>query len=208
MPPSHLLIASSTFHDTAEALHNKFLVAISDPACVECTTARFSGAIFTAWLQEKWSSFLRNLIIASALGTRRRTGTSVRAIRGVRNWHNAERIVKDAAICVANKRGLRQPVWHSPEFVIAVGNYVRLANLHTIVITLSPTQVPQQLTVFRNYLVHPTDTNRIKYHKLQAEYGLIDVEPQDFVYRYRTRGVPVFTSWVRELQRIANASTR
>ena len=208
MPPSRLDIASRTFHANAEALHNKFLVAISDSACVGCTTARFSGAIFTAWLQEEWSSFLRNLIIASALGTRRKTGASVRAIRGVRNWLNAEKIVKGAAICVAKDRGLQQPVWHAPEFVIGVGNSVRLSNLPTIEATLSPTLVPQQLTVFRNYLVHPTNKNRVKYQNLQAEFGLLDVEPQDFVYRYRSRGVPIFTFWVRELQRIANASTR
>ena len=208
MPPSHLDIASQTFHATAEALHNKFLVAISEPSCVECTTARFSGAIFTAWLQEEWSSFLRNLVIASALGTRRKAGASVRAIRGVRNWPNAENIVKRAAIWVANKRGLDHPVWHAPQFVIEVGNYVRLSNLPTIEATLSPTRVPRQLTVFRNYLVHHDDKNLVKYQRLQAEFGLIDVEPQDFVYRHRSRGVPVFTSWVRELQRIANASTR
>ena len=208
MPPSRLDIASRTFHATADALHNKFLVAISDPACVECTAAGFSGAVFTAWLQEEWSKFTRNLVIASALGTRRKTGASVRAIRGVRTRPNAEKTVNSAAKCVAKNGGLQQAVWHSPEFVIRVSSHVRLANLATIEATLSPTRVPQQLTVFRNYLVHPSDSNRIKYRKLQAEFGLVDVEPQDFVYRYRSRGVPVFTSWVRELQSIAHASTR
>ena len=208
MPPSRLDIASRTFQATAEALHDKFLVAISDPACVECPAAGFSGAVFTAWLQEEWSNFLRNLIIASALGTRRKSGASVRAIRGVSNRPNAEKIVNGAAKSVAKHRGLQQPVWHAPEFVIEVSNYVRLANFATIEATLSPTRVPQQLTVFRNYLVHPSDRNRIKYQKLQAEFGLLDIEPQDFVYRHRSRGVPVFTSWVRELQSIAHASTR
>ena len=208
MPFSPLDIASRTFHATAEALHTKFLVAISDPACVKCTTAGFSGAIFTAWLQEEWSTFLRSLVIASALGTRRKTGAPVRAIRGVRSLPSAEKIVNGAAIRVAKNRGLQQPVWHAPEFVIGVGDYVRLANLPTIAATLSPTRVPQQLTVFRNYLVHPSDKNRVRYQKLQAEFGLVDVEPQDFVYRYRSRGIPVFTSWVRELQSIAHASTR
>ena len=208
MQRSRLDIASRTFQTTAEALHDKFLVATSDPACVACSAAGFSGAVFTAWLQEDWSGFLRNLVIASALGTRRKTGASVRAVPGVTNLPNAEQIINAAAKCVAKHSGLQQPVWHAPKFVIAVSNYVKLANSATITATLSPTLVPQQLTVFRNYLVHPNDKNRIRYQKLQAEFGLLDVEPQDFVYRYRSRGVPVFTSWVRELQSIAHAATR
>lgn len=208
MPSSRLDITSRTFYDTAEALHDKFLVAASDPSCVECTTARFSGALFTAWLQTRWSEFSRRLLVISALGTRRRTAASISAVPGVRTECDAEKLVKDAGAREVETRGVFQPIWHDPLFVIAVAGRVGLANLATIEATLGPTRAPKQLTTFRNYLVHPTDKTRTQYQRLQEEFGLLDVEPQDFVYRYRYLRVPVFTSWTRELQRVAYASTR
>lgn len=208
MPYSRLDVASRTFHDTAEALHDKFLVAVSDPSCVECTTAGFSGALFTAWLQTRWGEFSRRLLVVSALGTRRKTAASVKAVPGVRTELDAEKLVKDAGACEVKTRGVLQPIWHDPLFVVAVACRVGLANHATIEATLSPTRAPKELTAFRNYLVHPTEKTRSRYQRLQEEFGLLNVEPQDFVYRPRLRGVPVFTFWLRELQGVAYASTR
>ena len=208
MPSSRLDIASRTFTATAEALHEKFLAATLEPACVECTVAGFSGALYTAWLQTEWGDFSRSLVVASALGTRRKTGASIKAAAGVKTQLDAEKLVKAASACAVKMRGLQQPVWHDPLFVVAVANGVGLANLSTIETALGPTRAPQQITAFRNYLVHPTERNGAKYKKLQAEFGLLNVKPQDFVYQYRARGLPIFTSWIRELQNVAYASTR
>ena len=208
MPSSRLDIASLTFQDTAEALHDKFLVATSDPSCVNCTPAGFSGALFTAWLQTRWSDFSRRLLVVSALGTRRKTAASVKPAPGVRTESDAEKLVKDAGALEVKSRGVLQPIWHDPLFVVAVAWRVGLANLTTIESTFVATRAPKQLAVFRNYLVHPTKKTRSKYRRLQEEFGLLEVEPQDFVYRYRYRRVRVFTSWTRELQDVAYASTR
>jgi hypothetical protein len=147
-------------------------------------------------------------LVVSALGTRRKTAASVKAVPGVRTETDAEKLVKDAGALEVKTRGVLQPIWHDPLFVVAVADRVGLANLTTIEATLVATRAPKQLTVFRNYLVHPTDKTRSKYQRLQEEFGLLDVEPQDFVYRNRRRGVRVFTSWTRELQDVAYASTR
>ena len=208
MAPGRLDVVASTFQLASETLHEKFLAMTSDAACTGCEHAGFGEAILTAWLQTKWIEFTRDLVVASALGTRRTRGNSVQPVAGVRSLADAKRIVKAATTCAVKKRGVGSPVWHAPWFVVEVGTLMGLRNLPKLEATLGPTLIPKQMTDFRNYLVHPGTSTRYKYEALQAKLGMLRVEPQDLLHQQQSPGLPVFTSWVRELQRVAYDSTR
>ena len=208
MPPSRLDVVASTFLSASETLHDNFLAMTSDTACTGCQHAGFGEAILTAWLQTRWSEFSRNLVIASALGTRRTRGNRVQPVAGVRSRADAERVVKAATACAVKRRGVRSPVWHAPWFVVEVGTLMGLRNLRKLEATLGPTLIPKQITDFRNYLVHPDAGTRYKYEALQAKFGMLRVEPQDLLHQRQSPGLSVFTSWVRELQRVAYDSTQ
>ena len=208
MARSWLDVSASTFKLDSEALHEQFLAISADSACTGCQSAGFGEAILAAWLQTAWSNFTQDLIIASALGTRRRRGTPVRAIAGVRSRAQAKSMVKSTAACTAMKRGTPYAVWHSPSFAIDVGTHLGLSNLSSLEDALGATAVPGQIADFRNYLVHPGDKTRQKYENLQAKLGMHRMEPQHLLHQFQRPGLTVFTSWVRELQRIADDSTR
>ena len=197
-----------SFQTEAEILHNKFLSIRSDANCSGCRSAGFGEAILATELQTRWTEFMRSLVIASALGTRRTRGTSVRAIAGIRSEADAERIVKKATSCALKKRRINSPVWHAPWFVIEIGALVGVRNLPKLTAVLGPTLTPEQITDFRNYLVHPGYRTRYKYDALQAKLGMNNIEPQDLLHQQQKPGLPVFTSWVRELQSIAYDSTQ
>ena len=207
MALNRLDAAASTFNSEAEELHEKFLEISGDSACVGCRSAGFGEAILAAWLQTVWANFTRDLIVASALGTRRRRGTSVKPIAGVRSRADAERTVRAAAACTAGKRGTTYPVWHDPSFAIDVGTLLGLRNLPRIEVAMGGTLVPGQITAFRNYLVHPGDRTRQKYGDLQAKLGKYRIGPEDLLHQLQRPGLTIFTSWVRELQRVADEST-
>ena len=208
MASSRLDVVASTFQSESEALHQKFIAITSDAACTGCQSAGYGEAILTAHLQTKWIEFTRSLVIASALGTRRTGGNSVRAIAGVKSLSDAERIVKDATILAARNAGFTSAVWHAPRFVIEVGALIKLKKLTTLTAAMGPTLTPEQITDFRNYLVHPGEKTRRKYEVLQAKLGMHYMEPEDLPHQHQRPGLPVFTWWVRELQRIAYDSTR
>ena len=208
MAPSRLDVVASTFQTASEGLHDKFLAMTSDAACTGCQHAGFGEAILTAWLQTKWSDFTRELVVASALGTRRTRGNSVQAVAGVKSRADANRIVKAATTCAVKNGGLSSPIWHAPRFVVEVGTLVRLRNLWTLRAALGPTVIPAQITAFRNYFVHPGTKTRYRYEALQAKLGMLHIEPERLLHQQQRPGLPVFTSWVRELQRIAYDSTR
>ena len=208
MAPGRLDVVASTFQLASETLHEKFLAMTSDAACTGCEHAGFGEAILTAWLQTKWIEFTRDLVVASALGTRRTRGNSVQPVAGVRSRADAKRIVKGATTCAVQRYGARSPIWHAPWFVVEVGTLLGLRNLTKLEATLGSTLIPEQITVFRNYLVHPGTGTRSKYEALQAKLGMLSVEPQNLLHQQQSPGLPVFTSWVRELQRVAHDSTR
>ena len=208
MVRSRLDVTASDFKSGAESLHDRFLAISADVGCAGCQSAGFGEAILVPWLQTKWSEFTRDLIVASALGTRRTRRTSVKPVSGVRSRYDAERIVKAAATRTAQKRGTPYPVWHSPSFAVEVGSLIGLNNLPRIEVTLGSTIVPRQITDFRNYLVHPSNRTRQRYEELQAKLGMLRAEPEDLLHQLQSPNLTVFTSWVRELQRIADAATR
>ncbi len=208
MARSRLDVVASTFKSGAEDLHDRFLAIAADSACTGCQSAGFGEAILVPWLQTKWSEFTRGLITASAVGTRRTTGTPVRAAAGVRSLSDAERIVRAAAASTAQKRGNPYPVWHSSSFAVEVGALIGLGNLRQLEVTLGSAIVPRQITDFRNYLVHPSNGTRQKYEELQAKLGMLRMEPEDLLHQLQAPSLTVFTWWVRELQRVADAATR
>ena len=208
MTRGRLEAVASTFESDSETLHKKFLAMLSDVACAECSTARFGEAILPAWLQTKWSDFTRELVIASAQGTRRTKAKPVQPVAGVKSRTDAEKIVKAASTCVFKNRGLGSPVWHAPWFVIDVGTRIGLKNLPTLQVVLGSSVVPEQIADFRNYLFHPGERTRSRYEELQEKLGMLHVEPEDLPRQQLRTDRTVFTSWVRELQRVASASTQ
>ena len=208
MALSRLDVVASTFQSASEALHDRFLAMTSNAACTGCQHAGFGEAILAAWLQTKWIEFTRKLVIASALGTRRTGGNAVRPVAGVKSEADAETVVKAATFRAVKKHGGSSPVWHAPWFVIEVSNFIGLGNLPKLEVALGPTVAPEQITDFRNYLVHPGDRTRFRYAALQAKLGMLRMEPEHLLHQQQKPGLPVFTSWVRELQRVAYDSTR
>ena len=208
MTLSGLDLVASTFDSGAEALHNKFLTILADSACTGCRSAGFGEAILVARLQDEWSSFTRALVVASALGAQRKNGTPVGAIAGITSPPDAENFVRVASACAAKKQGSQYPIWHATTFVIEVGTLLKLNNLPQLEIALGPSPVPRQVTDFRNYFVHPGTGTRQRYEGLQAKLGLLHLEPEDLLHQFQAPGLRIFTSWVRELQQIADASTQ
>ena len=204
---SRLDLVASTFESVAEVLHNKFLTILADSACTGCRSAGFGEAILVARLQDEWSSFTRALVVASSLGARRKNGTPVGAIAGVNSPPDAEKSVRAASKTVAETRGPGYPTWHAPSFVIEVGTLLKINNLSQIELALGPSPVPRQITDFRNYFVHPGTGTRQKYEGLQAKLGMLSIEPEDLLHQFQSPGLRIFTSWVRELQQIADASS-
>lgn len=208
MALSRLDAVAHKFKSDAETLHERFLDISNDAACAGCRSAGFAEAILAAWLQTTWIEFARELIVVSAVGTRRLRGTRVKPVRGVRSRRDADKMVKAVATKTAQQRGDPYPVWHSPSFAIEVGTRLGLGNLAQIELSLGSAIAPRQITDFRNYLVHPNRRTRQKYEDLLAKLGLLRREPEELLHQSQSRNVPVFTSWVRELQRIADDATR
>ena len=207
MARSWLDAAGSNFKSGAEALHRKFLGILADSTCTNCQSAGFGEAILAAWLQTAWGDFTKNLIVASAIGTRRTRGTPVKGVAGVKSRSQAEQMVRAAAAYAAKKHGTNRPFWHYPAFAIEVGDCLELKNLWRLELALGSTVVPGQITSFRNYLIHPDENTRHKYEKLQATLGMHSIGPEHLLHQFLQPGLIVFTSWVRELQRIADDST-
>ena len=208
MPRSRLDTVASNFTACSEAIHDKFLTIRADSACTGCESAGLGEAILTAWLQTSWGEFNRALLIASALGTRRTSGTPIKPAPRVRSENDAEKLVNEGVTQAVKTRGLSWPVWHAPWFVIEVGSIIHLDNRANLQSVLGPTLVPQQITWFRNYLVHPGKSTRPKYEELQAKLGMLRREPEELLHQSVKPGLTVFTSWVRDLQQLAHDSTR
>ena len=201
-------MVAAAFQTDSEALRKRFMSMISDVACTECSSARLGEAVLPAWLQTKWSDFTRELVIASAQGTRRTQCNSVLPAPRVKSRSDAEKVVKAASTCTFKSRGLGSPIWHAPWFAIDVGTRIGLRNLETLKLTLGSSAVPGQITDFRNYLFHPGEHTRSRYEEMREKLGLVRVEPEDLLHQQLQPNEMVFTFWVNELQRVANASTQ
>lgn len=209
MAPSSLVEVASEFRSASEDLHDKFLEMRSDEACADCDGAAYGEAILTAWIQSAWGDFTRHLVLASASGAQRQDGTSVQPVAGVTTPADAERRLRDAAKSVASQRGLPAPVWHASWFVVEVGSTLGLGNLGELEAALVPTLVPKQITTVRNALVHPGQRRAFQeYEELQATLGMLNIAPQYLPRQPKSPGVALFTSWVRELQNVADDSTQ
>ena len=191
------------FYNETEAIHAKFLAIVQDTACAGCQSAGFGEAILTAWLQTKWGEFSRELLIESLLCMY----TANISVTATKTLGDAERTVTKTAREIAAKRGLPFPVWHSTGFVIEVAQEIALSNSTTIEHAIGPTTVPERITQFRNYLVHPTSRNRTKYEELLSKLGMLGKEPQELLHQSVRPGLVIFTSWIRELQFVSQAST-
>lgn len=208
MSLSRLDAVAVEFQTATETLHHKFLEIMPAAAGDQCPGAGLGEATLIAWLQTRWGNFTRNLILASVLGTRRKSASSIRPTKGVKSRTDAERLVRKATSCAVERRGLRSPAWHAPSFGIAVSSILGLSNHIHIELSLGSTTVPSMVSDFRNYLVHPGDSTRGKYERLQEKLGMHSAEPEDLLHQFWEPGLPVFTWWIRELQRIAYDATR
>ena len=207
MALNRLDVVASTFQSASEELHDRFLEMTSNAACTGCQHAGFGEAILAAWLQTKWSEFTHDLVVASAIATGPTEGNSVQPLAGVKSQADAKREVRRATTLVVKKHGFSSPVWHAPRFVIEISGLMGLKNQPKIEAALGPTAIPEQISRFRNYLVHPSHDTRSKYQVLQAKLGMLRMEPEQLLHQQQSPGLPVFTSWVRELQRVAHDAT-
>lgn len=207
MTSDSLAQTAVVFYSNAEHLHDQFLTIQSDSNCIGCKSSGFGKAILTAWLQARWIDFTHDLLVMSALGVTRNPNP-VQPLPRVHSEQDAKKTVRQACRQVASVRGLQLPILHAPWFVVEVGKFLGLHNLPSIQSALGPSLIPDQITDFRNYLVHPGSRTQQKYSNLQAKLGMVRVEPEDLLDQYQSPGVPLFTAWVRELQRIAYAATQ
>ena len=206
MAPDSLVDVASAFHSASEQLHDNFLEMRSDKACAECRSAAFGEAILTAWIQEAWGDFIRDFVLASALGARRRDGTRVQPLAGVATLADARRRVREATTSVLDERRLSSPVWHATWFAVQVSTTLGLDNLRALEAALGPTLVPSHINTVRNALVHRGQKAFKNYEALQAKLGLLNVAPEHLLRQQKSPGVPFFTLWVRELQNVADDS--
>ena len=207
MANGHLNIVYDKFNIAAEAIHEKFLAIAQDKACARCQSAGFGEAILTAWLQTNWAEFSRELMVASLLGMRSTNDSIITAEGDIKAQNEAKGTVTKAAKETFEKQGLQFPVWHSTGFVIEISQILKLPNYTKIESALGPTPVPERITQFRNYLVHPTPRNRSRYEELLAKLGMLGKEPEELLHQTVRPGLVIFTSWIRELQLVSHAST-
>ena len=206
MANSRLDLLADRFRIASESLLARFVSVQSDLDCSTCHSAGFEQALLAAWLQEQWSQFSRDFVIASTQGTRRKSNP-VKSLPGVRTLIDAEKTIKPAASDVATRHGLSIPIWHAPWFVIEVSMLVGLRNVSRIEATFGPTNIPAEVSDFRNYLVHPNTKTKVRYDALQAKYGLFDVEPAQFTSQEQSAGLSLFHGWIQGLQRVAHDVT-
>lgn len=206
MTSASLVAVASEFKSASEKLHERFLKIRSDESCADCPSAAFGEAILTAWTQSAWGEFAHNLLVSSASGAQRADGTYVAALVEVATAREAEVVTKQAARAVAEEHGLGSPVWHAPWFVVKVGARLQLSNLGPLDAALGTTLVPGQITTVRNVLVHPGTKTQQQYEALQAKLGMLGVAPQHLPRQIIRPGVLLFTSWIRELQSVADGS--
>ncbi len=206
MTLSSLVAVASAFQSASEELHDRFLEMRSDEACSNCRSAAFGEAILTAWIQTEWQKFTRALVLASALGGQRQDGTPVQPLPDVATRADAERVLKCATRTTVKELGYL--AWHSPEFVLKVSTTLSLSNLPSLNSALGATLVPGQITAVRNVLVHPESKTRQRYERLQEKLGMLNVPPEHLLRQQHSPGVALFTSWVRELQSVADDSVQ
>ena len=208
MAPASLVDVASEFHAASEELHDRFLAIGADEDCENCSAAALGEAMLAARMQAAWGEFSRAMLVSSASGAHRRDGTWVPPLPSVKGATDAERLVKDAGRAFADERGLCSPVWHAPWFALQVGSNLGLGNLPALQAALGPTLVPGHITTVRNVLVHPGQSTLQKYEQLQAKLGMLNVDPEHLIRQPKSPGVALFTSWVRELQSVADASAQ
>ena len=75
---------------------------------------------------------------------------------------------------------------------------MRLRNAETIELAIGSARVPEYITDYRNYLVHPSARTRAKYDRLLARLGMLQVKPEELPRQEQAPGLPLFTSWIRE----------
>ena len=208
MTSVRLVDVASAFQAASERLHVRFLQMRSDDECAKCPSAAFGEAILTARIQVAWAEFTRKLVVWSALGAQRRGGSWIQPLVGVTTEADAERAVRRATKEVVRHRGFASPIWHAPWFALLVGERLVLDNLNALETTLGSTLAPGQITIVRNVLVHPETKAQKKYEDLQAKLGMLGVEPELLPRQLISPSVAVFTSWIRELQSVADDSTQ
>lgn len=207
MSRSRIELLGTKFHRETEVIHDRFRGILADSMCEGCHAAGFGEAVLTFALQVAWSDFCRDLVVVSALGTRRSRGASIGSVSGIRSMQSAEELVMKNARNTVTERRLSNFVWHATWFTIDVGAKVGLQNQSQLELHLGSALAPEQIARFRNYLAHPEASARARYDGLLAKLGMPGVEPEDLLHKELRPGVPVFTHWVRELQRVAYAST-
>ena len=199
---------AESFRSASEELHARFIELWKDEGCVDCRSSAMADGMLAAWIQNEWGEFVRRLIVVSAMGFRRLNGADVEPIGGVNGVAEAEAVVKDAAKIVSLAHRMCSPVWHANWFVVEVGSQLGLHNQQRLEETVGATPVPGQINVLRNVLVHPGDRNRRKYEVLQAKLGMLNVAPEMLAREMKSPGLPMFTFWVKELQRVADVSVQ
>ena len=196
------------FHTSTEEVHARFLDMWTNNNCTNCPSSSLADAVLTAWIQTEWAEFSRRLLSASASGFQRPDGSRVESIPTVKDSAEATKAVNNAATQVRDKRNLCSPVWHASWFVLDVATILSIRNLRRLEETVCATPIPEQMNVLRNVLIHPGDKNQYRYETLQAKLGMLGVAPELLTRQLYTPGVPLFTYWIRELQRVADGSVQ
>lgn len=188
----------------AEAFQHATL-PLTDPGCeVPHALARENALI---QLQDQWSSFCRDLIVASWQGGVTTLGGTVISKRQGSNSASAAMVALRSTYTGRSKKSRYwEPKWFDPAETIEAAGRLKIPNLASVSggIGISPAPLGE-LRAARNYFAHrgQESTQRL------ASYisgPITDTAAHAHVTRLTLGGVPAFVRWAAEMDSMARAS--
>ena len=152
-------------------------------------------------LQLYWGEFCHELVIKSAIG---RYQTLTGSILLPATMSSLSTINKEA-----NKlSGRRYFPWHMPEYCTVLAKNIGTSNYNQIRAGLSIIAPVADLIAIRNYVVHPSKQNQIRYRRVAIKYGQPKATPIKLLSTRLPSGSTLFESWVGSLRLMAELAIR
>ena len=111
--------------------------------------------------------------------------------------------LRDIRKAVASESRGPVPPWHHTQFAVRVARKLGVQNLVEITNGLSAVSAVDDLTVVRNYVVHPNERTRVEYVRVAGRLNCPGLGPDGLLATYQTGGATLFEAWVGDLQTMA-----
>ena len=204
MPTEPLEDLIRFFEQAADVLLDRFKAPepSAPPYDQSCPPLHHDGRDFLGnQLQVTWDDFAQRLIATCVRGNQMSLGgTFIAPIPGSDTPATARILVQTTAKDVAKQLGDPYPVWHSAAHLSLIAERLLDGTLPSLKIILGSLSTLSELSRYRNYVFHPSASNRAKALAVAAERGRPGTVIGDLLASQGSNGILLFEDWVRELQ--------